>query len=293
MEETVKKITKSVLNTLPHKVESIHGRGKNNQIFKVFVDNTILILRLHNSEEQLELYKKEEWCAETAAKAGVLTPRITNVGFSNGYSYSFQEYIDGTYGKEADQKKVWFALGQYAKSFHKIPAKTIALNYKQKLQELFADNLFTSNKIFSTELSEQIQIRLQETLLWDFEPLLCHGNLHPSNVIADKNDQVWLLDWETATGNRVPYADLAEIYTWNNRKENIAEFCRAYGLSADEMDFMMRDIQTLVLLRLVDVIKTKIDKDNDWKQSTYIQETTKKLEEIPNYQEDVLFTKNL
>jgi len=34
-------------------------------------------------------------------------------------------------------------------------------------------------------------------------------------------------------------------------------------------------------------------KDNNWKQNSYINEMTVKLAEISDYQQDILFTKNL
>lgn len=102
-----------------------------------------------------------------------------------------------------------------------------------------------------------------------------------------------LIDWGTATGNRTPQSELAEIYTWNTGNENISQFLEGYGITEKEMGNMVRDIQTLVLLRLVSVIRIKIGKGNDWEQDTYIQETAKRLAEIQNFQEDLLFAKNL
>ena len=143
------------------------------------------------------------------------------------------------------------------------------------------------------KLSPKIQNRLEETIEWEFLPTLCHGNLHPSNVILSVDGVVHLIDWETSTGNRTPQSELAEIYTWNTGKENVAHFLAGYGLKEDAVEAMMRDIQTLVLLRLVDVIRRKVVKGEVWKVDTYIQETAKRLAEIQDYQEDILFTKNL
>ena len=56
---------------------------------------------------------------------------------------------------------------------------------------------------------------------------------------------------------------------------------------------MMRDIQTLVLLRLVGVINKKVTKNNDWKQDSFIQDTVNMIVGIQNYKDDILFTKNL
>jgi thiamine kinase-like enzyme len=184
-------------------------------------------------------------------------------------------------------------LGQYAKIFNAIPAPEYALNHASFIKELFAENFFTERNIFSQELSLKIQNRLEESTKWEFLPKLCHGNLSPNNVVLDGDGVVHLIDWETATGNQTPQSELAEIYTWNTGKENISHFLDGYGLTEMKVKDMMRDIQTLVLLRLVNVIRRKIDKGGDWEQDTYIQETAKRLAEIQDYEEDILFTKNL
>ena len=114
---------------------------------------------------------------------------------------------------------------------------------------------------------------------WEFSPKLCHGNLHPNNVIVDSQGVIHLIDWETATGNKNPQSELAEIYTWKTGKENVALFLEGYGLNQANIEIIMRDIQTLVLLRLTDVIRRKIIKNttDSWKQDTYIQETATQL----------------
>jgi len=189
--------------------------------------------------------------------------------------------------------EIWYTLGQYAKIFNQIPAPDLTFNYALFLQALFAQDFFTSRNIFSQEVSSRIQKRLEETIEWKFLPTLCHGNLHPSNVIFGVDGVVHLIDWETATGNQTPQSELAEIYTWNTGKENISHFLDGYGLTEMKVKDMMRDIQTLVLLRLVNVIRRKIDKGGDWEQDTYIQDTAKRFADIQNYEEDILFTKNL
>ncbi|MDQ3089797.1 MAG: hypothetical protein M3Q24_01415 [bacterium] len=56
---------------------------------------------------------------------------------------------------------------------------------------------------------------------------------------------------------------------------------------------MMRDIQTLVLLRLVNVIRRKIDKGGDWEKDTFVKDTQERLASINDYHAEILFTKNL
>lgn len=295
MKELLHKITKTLFDTAPLEVEAIVGKGRNNQVFKVRINDIIYIFRLHGEVERLQFYKKEKWCAEIVSQSGILTPKITHVGVLDGYAYSVQEYIKGTVGTEADQKYVWFQLGQIARIFHRIPAPKIAINYQEKLQRIFTDDLLTTKAIHPRELTKHIQTRLEESLTWQFTPTLAHGNLHPSNVIVDNNDKVWIVDWETASGNRAPLADLAEIYTWNNGKENIAEFCRGYNLSEDGVSNIMRDIQTLVLLRLMEVLHKKVARTRagKWKDDPYITEMKKLLPSIGDFSMDIIFTKNL
>jgi aminoglycoside phosphotransferase (APT) family kinase protein len=279
------------------KVEEIKGKGKNNLVFKVQLDNGPIILRMSNSEDAFELYTKEKWCAEAIKNTEVPTPAILTIGKHGQYAFSFQEFVDGVHGTDAPNElgKIWFTLGRYAHLIHQIPAPTLVINYKETLKRLFADNFFITRNIFSKQVSDKIQSRLEETQTWKFLPQLCHGNLHPNNVIVDPKGVIHLIDWETATGNMNPQAELAEMYTWNTGKDNIALFLEGYGLNKTDTEVAMRDIQTLVLLRLVDVIRRKIVKNptDSWKQDAYIQETSERLTDIDNYQENILFTKNL
>ena len=295
METTITQIVEAIYGAGYQNLEPIVGKGKNNQVFKIKVGGTLHILRLSNSVGQIDLYKKEKWCAKAAREAGIKTPAITNVGSVDGWSYSFQEYIEGTHGTDADKEEVWLKLGQIAKDIHQIPASGISLNYTKKIDDLFKNDFFLEKGVFSAELSNKVINRLNEALSWEFSPALCHGNLHPSNVVLDTEGNLWLFDWETATGNVSPQADLAEIYTWNNGKDNIAKFCEGYGLSELDVQTVMRDTQTLILLRLVEVVQRMIvrnggvmDRDNE-----YIKNTVERLEGIGDYQADILFTKNL
>ena len=295
MNEIVKKIVKQTYNELPTSIEEIVGKGKNNFVFKVVVNNNPLILRLSNREKTLELYEKEKMCSETAREAEVPTPKILETGVVDGYAFSFQEYIEGMVGSDTPNEfsKIWFTLGQYASLINKIPALNLRFDYEMFIKNLFENDYFITRNVFSKELSKKIENRLVETYKWEFSPTLCHGNLSPNNVIIDWKGVIYIIDWETATGNRTPQSELAEIYTWNTGKENISYFLQGYGLKEDEVKVMMRDIQTLILLRLVHVIVRKMPKNNDWKQDDKTIATVAMLANINDYGQDILFTKNL
>jgi len=215
MNALVGEIVERVFGTNPSEIEEIKGKGKNNLTFKLVIDGNPVILRMSNREGTLELYQKEKWSAEVARNNGVSTPKIVDVGVAYDYAFSFQEFIDGVQGTEIPDEldKIWFNLGKSAKLINIIPAPNLRVDYEKAVQDLFEDNYFVKNGIFSEGLSLKIRNRLKETLKWEFTPTLCHGDIHPSNVIVDSKDVVHIVDWETATGNRTPHSELAEIYT--------------------------------------------------------------------------------
>src|SRR4051812_309416 len=103
MDDLVKKAAEEIFGTTPSSIERIEGKGKNNLVYKVLVANEYIILRMNNFEGALELYQKEKWCAEVAKEAGIPTPKILEVGTIDDYTFSFQEFIEGTAGMETPQ----------------------------------------------------------------------------------------------------------------------------------------------------------------------------------------------
>jgi aminoglycoside phosphotransferase (APT) family kinase protein len=295
IEERIDDICEKVFDIFPDQVEPIVGKGRNNLIFKISVMDELYILRINNSSGQLEKYNKELWCSGLLQDSKVKIPKIIKVGILDGWAYSFQEFVEGVSGKDAEKynNKIWFTLGKYAKTFNQIPADEIALDYKSKIEGLFEEGFFVSQGMFSPEISNQIEKRLRETYSWEFSPTLAHGNLSGNNVVVDSSENIWLIDWETATGNISPIADLAEIYTWNTGKENIDTFCKGYELSPSEHKLQMRNIQTLILLRMVEVIRKMFANNSIWESNDYIVSTIRKFNELKEFDADVLFTKNL
>jgi len=294
MEEVIKKIVKQEFDVEVATIKEIIDRGLNNLVFYITTGKDSLILRMKKSQSELATYQKEKWCAEVAKKAGVPTPEILKVGVYGEYSFSIQEYIDGVDGNDSEDKaRIWNTLGQYAKTINSIPVNDLTFDYSTLHEQLFAEDFFVTKDIFSLEDSSKIKERLGETTKWKFSPKLCHKNLNPSNVVLNKEGVVYLIDWENAAGDHTPLSELGEIYTWNTGKENILQFLAGYGLKETEVKVMMRDIQTLVLLRLVGMIHRKVTGNKDWRQDVFIQNTATMISEIQNYQDNILFTKNL
>jgi len=294
MEDTIKKIVQQEFLVPAMTTKQILDKGLNNQVFYITTEKYPLILRMKKSMSELETYQKEKWCAGVAKNAGIPTPTILKVGIYDDYSFSFQEYIDGIDGNDAEDKaKIWYTLGQYAKVINSIPATNFTLDYKIYVQSLFAGNFFVTNNIFDAETSSRIQQRVEETCEFIFLPKLSHRNLNPSNTVLSTAGVLHVIDWENATGDYAPLSELGEIFTWNTGKENISQFLSGYGLTETAVKEMMRDIQTLVLLRFLGLINRKVTGNNDWKQDSFIQDTIERITQIHNYQDDILFVNNL
>ena len=171
LDEIVNKIVFQTFGVHPINIEEIKGKGKNNRVFKIELGNKAVILRMNNTAEALELYKKEKWCAEVAGKTNVPTPAILNIGKQDEYAFSFQEFIEGIRGTDNldELGKIWLTLGKYANLINQIQAPDFSINYKDTIKNLFADDFFIVRNIFSKEVSNKIQSRLEETLKWELE----------------------------------------------------------------------------------------------------------------------------
>lgn len=300
MEEIINTITQENFGTKPAEIVAIVDKGKNNEVFRVLAGRDFYILRMNNPQKnnsfkKIADFEKEKKCSDLARGIDLKTPKIIKVGESNGWAYSFQEYVEGINGVDfqGDIKHIWNTLGQYVKNIHQVPADEVFIGYQERIQSLFESNFFISREIFSDELSRNIKDRLEETYKWKFSPVLTHGELNPRNVVIDNSQDVWLIDWETGRGDISPTADLAEIYTWKNGKENIQSFLDGYGLDSEKIKSLMRNIQTLILLRKVQVTKRMVPINGDWKDNKYIIDSINELGSIDDFDKDILFTRNL
>jgi thiamine kinase-like enzyme len=150
-----------------------------------------------------------------------------------------------------------------------------------------------STGIFPQETFQKIKERIEEVLNWKFVPKLCHYNLNPSNTVVDKDNNVWLIDWETANGNKTPELELAEVCMWKDRKEAVSAFLDGYGISQKEFSEMMRDVQTIMLMKWLQAIQLFCPQDGDWKEDGKTSRMVEKVLAVSDFNADVLFAQNL
>src|SRR5438067_1497689 len=111
----VSEISRKILKEDTKEIRKIEIFGDVNAVYFVKTDNNKYIFRLNNNRG-LDEFLKEKWCMEQAAKVGILTTSVLEMGDYEGTSYMIQPYIESVNGSEfSDKEKVWHSLGEYAR----------------------------------------------------------------------------------------------------------------------------------------------------------------------------------
>ncbi|MDB5259695.1 MAG: aminoglycoside phosphotransferase family protein [Candidatus Taylorbacteria bacterium] len=295
MQELIYKITEKEFGEIPAAVEEIIDQGVINVVFRISLKERMCILRMQKSHDALKTYRMEEWCMNAALQLHIPTPRPLAVGIEEEYAYSFQEFIPGIRGTvmHDETKRIWRALGSYAKKYNTIPAEEYKIDLTWIDEQLFDDGFFVKHKLLTETQIADMRARVDEIKGWHYLPMLCHGNLGPENTIVHPDGDIYVIDWGTASGSRAPHGELADIFAWNTGKKNVDEFIAGYGIEPEELDLMMHDIQTLVLVRILTSLRWKIEKHpDDWPELEFVRSIEQALIAIPDFKAKILFKKN-
>ena len=93
---------------------------------------------------------------------------------------------------------------------------------------------------------------------------LNHGDISLKNTIVDIRGRVNLLDWGSAEAGIVPHHDLIQMLKMNMLEgdpdsEEIRAFLDGYGISPAELERMMPELESLLVLRAFDKLRWAID----------------------------------
>ena len=199
----------------------------NHKIVKVFKEN------LPPTESFYEA-KKQEY----AYACGLNVPEVFEVRKANGLQAIIMEYIEGeTLGhlllknlKDAD--RYLNALITVQKSIHEVKVESDEI---ERMDEKF------SRKIESARCLNQSQkdALLNKLNSLTYEPRLCHGDLHPFNLIVYEK-AVCIIDWVDATAGDIR-ADVCRTYLLLSQHSiGLAElylrlYCRQIDISQSEI----------------------------------------------------------
>ena len=295
MDQALPVIVEKEFGQSPVSVEEILGRGQVNLVYKVTLKDGSYVLRMKKGVGVFGIYEKEKWCMEQVRQIGVPTPEPFMVGVKEDAAYFFQEYIPGVNGKDAPEAydRIWHTLGVYARKVNTIPAQQYQRDFDELDKKLFQSNFFVLNNILSNDKVQMLRARLRQTRSWNNAHMLCHANLNPTNTVVHPSGAIYLIDWGTASGNRAPHEELADLFAWNTGKENIDIFLKGYGLSKMELDGMMHDIQTLVLGRMLNVMHYRVTNGSSGRDPNFVSTLLEQLNNITDFDAKILFSKNV
>jgi len=291
----VRNLVKQQLQLNDVDIRSVVGRGDVNQIFIITSFDQKVVLRL-NSLDQYDRFLKEAWCLKKAGQKGVVGPKPLSVGTVDDFSFMFVSFLPGVVGKDAGvvpDVDIWFQIGKYARSFHKIKTSGFGESFKPGSDGAFDDswqrflnyNISSLNEkdpLLNLAVFDSGESRLIKKLFLDFKTKrfkfgLTHGDLSLANVMVD-GKSISLFDWGCAGSYIVPHFEIEEILrtVLPENSNEFKSFLAGYGLSWLEFKQIRSEILTLRLLWVVDKLRWAVDK-NPNKIKFYSNEVKKSL----------------
>ena len=278
----VSSVSSKFLNDPQIRVVPILKRGSVNKVFIVEAPDRKLVVRLGDSSESLDEYKKEAWCIEKAAVLSVPVATVLDVGVIEQHAYMIQAYIEGDEGRDSlfPRRHIWRQLGKHARLIHSIGVAGFGLKRSDLTQgdsreswleylNYNIESLNENDQLLRLRVLTQPQSRIirkvfEELKEQSFDFGLNHGDLSLKNVIVDESGKVTLLDWGSAEASLVPHHDLIQMLKMNTLENEpddgeIQSFLDGYGISQSEFAAMLPTLNSLLLLRAFDKLRWAID----------------------------------
>ena len=276
-------IVSEVLNLSVRRVTPLVGMGSVNLIFFVDAGKTEIVVRLNKPEDDVAKmhgdYRKEQWCIDRAAAAGIPGPEVLAVGEHSGRAFMLQKRIPGVNGKESGMPPtdLMRTLGRYARLIHSIPVtgfgdlvETFENNAAEKgwlrfvdynLGELTANDPLLSLGVYTPHQQDAVRQRFLWLRGLPLRVGLNHGDLARRNTIVDEAGRVSLLDWGCAELNIVPHYDLNALLQWYQPDHaNLRAFLDGYGISPLEWTTVLTELNAFMLLKAFDLTRWAIDR---------------------------------
>jgi len=275
-EELIKCIAKDVLNETALIVTPILDKGEVNRIFAIETKKTKYIFRINNKNE-LDRFRKEEWCNKQALAVGIPSPSVLSTGSRDSIAYMILSYIDGTEASDHSQdcSEIWRTLGSYAQNFREIqtegfgekmiepgvfedPSWTRYLKYN--IQSLTSDDELIKLKVIDLKKSEEIRHIFESLEKLELQFGLCHGDISLNNTMIGNDGKIYLLDWGCAEVHAIPYLDIICILEngFDMNSKEMSAFLGGYDsfkMNAENLQL----VYELSLLRSIDKFRWAID----------------------------------
>lgn len=192
--------------------------GLTNQNYLITTTEGRFVLRLNNpNAELLGINREQELAVLKIIKGQSYAQQIAY--YCPQFRYLISHYISGTsFAKEAPTTDENEQLLDIIYSYQKLPLAGEPVQYGNLLRKFYA-GLAPENR-----LNEQLendwrrfQPQLQQYEQSQWQPVLCHHDLNPANIIRSETG-LTIIDWEYAN-NGHPYVDILHSNATNSQQE--------------------------------------------------------------------------
>lgn len=196
-------LSNKVFNKDIEKLERLYG-GMSNYNYLVTINNKKYIFRIPLESSNIIINRKyENLNLEKLINKDYL---LKTVYFDDYFGYKISEYVDGTSLKYIDEDKIPYDLvTNILKDLHNNVKFDNTNNLFDELLDL--EKLAENNNKDYFKIKETLQ-NLKINLLDKENYCACHCDCLPDNFVLDKDNNLYLLDWEFSENND-PIYDIA------------------------------------------------------------------------------------
>lgn len=251
----------------------VRRRGSCNAAFVTRSRSGLGVLRLNADRDPGE-FAKEAWCMARAAEVGVPVAAPLGHGRRGGLNWMLQSHVGDRDGRDlADPLPAWRFLGDAARRLGRIPVRGFG-------DEMAGAGAFVGD--WGRHLGENLAAldhhpvvaalprthaallgaRLRALAARAFRIGLCHGDLHPRNVVLGASGP-HLIDWGCAHAQVAPQFDLRELLRGHAPEAPEARaFADGLGPGVDAAR-LFREAESLLLLTSFDLCRWARDRAPD------------------------------
>ena len=208
---------------------SFKSTGMTNLVFGVKNDDGEFVIRISPDAANLNLFIKEQWAQRAAARAGVPTAEILEVGSAViPFPYMIVRSIKGVEATDHPRRgEIIREMGKLAKRINGIRTKGFGatfdwsnnvLSRNETWREYLENEYRYESKLEILERHKFVDPRTIRMLRRTFrdaasfttKPALNHGDLRLKNAITDEDGKIKaIIDWEKCTSNIAPHWELS------------------------------------------------------------------------------------
>lgn len=267
------------LGAQPTATREIVGLGTVNHVFVVsLATGKTWVVRFGHDPLNTNVYAKEAWCLEAAARHGIPGPKLVAHDEFEGVPFIVQTFIDGLHAHTQRDRDLWRTLGRYARIVNHIPLDSTApddlfdrfgrdpltswlAHLQYNLDQLTPDDPLIGLEVYARSEQHAIRACIEGLREQVHEFGLTHGDLVPQNILQPPQGLPTLIDWGSARVGPVPFHDYLRIWADEGFSPgDFAAFAEGYGIAPEHLLSTMVGIH---LLSKIDLVRWALDRRPD------------------------------